>query len=128
VQLLTQATNADYRPDDVEGIAGYRVRFRVLNGHCRNLRFTRSDVSPCADFELYVLRRPNALGGNSPDRRKKTPPIERLVAPDILVNDQVIALTAAPKCCRPGDVFSLRRWQLKISDMNFLVGPRHSDL
>lgn len=98
VQLLTQGiTVADYRPDDIDGSLGIRVRFpredRSLS-ELGSLRVpTSSGLVPIANFVTFapsdrtgVIRRID---------EKRVTSIETNVALGFLVNDQVIALKAA---------------------------------
>lgn len=98
VQLLTQGiTVADYRPDDVDGSLDIRVRFpreaRSLS-ELGNLRVpTSSGLVPISNFVTFAPSDRTGIIRRIDEKRVTT--IEANVAPDVLVNDQVIALTAA---------------------------------
>ncbi|MEN8832088.1 MAG: efflux RND transporter permease subunit [Pacificibacter sp.] len=98
VRLLTQGiTVADYRPDDTDGALDIRVRFpreeRTL-AQLGSLRVpTSSGLVPISNFVTFE---PSARTGviRRIDQKRVTT-IEANVAPDVLVNDQVVALTEA---------------------------------
>jgi len=98
VQLLTQGiTVADYRPDDVDGSLDIRVRFpreaRSLS-ELAGLRVpTASGLVPIANFVTFAPSERTGVIRRIDEKRVNT--IEANVAPGVLVNDQVIALTAA---------------------------------
>lgn len=98
VQLLTQGiTVADYRPDDVDGSLDIRVRFpreeRTL-AELGSLRVpTTSGLVPISNFVTFEPSDRTGVIRRIDEKRVAT--IEANVAPDVLVNDQVIALTAA---------------------------------
>ncbi|MGC1505278.1 MAG: efflux RND transporter permease subunit [Sulfitobacter sp.] len=98
VQLLTQGiTVADYRPDDVDGSLDIRVRFprqeRSLS-ELAGLRVpTSSGLVPIANFVTFAPSERTGVIRRIDEKRVTT--IEANVASDVLVNDQVIALTAA---------------------------------
>ena len=97
VQLLTQGiTVADYRPDDIDGSLDIRVRFpreeRSLS-QLSSLRVpTASGLVPISNFVTFAPSERTGVIRRIDQKRVTT--IEANVAPDILVNDQVIALTA----------------------------------
>ncbi|MFT6423707.1 MAG: multidrug efflux pump [Celeribacter sp.] len=98
VQLLTQGiTVADYRPDDIDGSLDIRVRFpreeRSLS-ELSSLRVpTTSGLVPISNFVTFAPSERTGVIRRIDQKRVTT--IEANVAPGILVNDQVIALTAA---------------------------------
>ncbi|WP_298862262.1 efflux RND transporter permease subunit [uncultured Sulfitobacter sp.] len=98
VQLLTQGiTVADYRPDDVDGSLDIRVRFpreeRTL-AELGSLRVpTSSGLVPISNFVTFEPSDRTGVIRRIDEKRVAT--IEANVAPGVLVNDQVIALTAA---------------------------------
>lgn len=98
VQLLTQGiTVADYRPDDVDGSLDIRVRFpreeRSL-AELGSLRVpTTSGLVPISNFVTFAPSDRTGVIRRIDEKRVTT--IEANVAPGFLVNDQVIALTAA---------------------------------
>jgi multidrug efflux pump len=128
VQLLTQGiTVADYRPDDVEGSLDIRVRFpraeRSLS-ELAGLRVpTSSGLVPISNFVTFAPSERTGVIRRIDEKRVTT--IEANVAPDILVNDQVIALTAALNAADlpDGVVFSFAgEAEDQAESMNFLVG------
>ena len=98
VQLLTQGiTVADYRPDDVDGSLDIRVRFpreeRSLS-ELASLRVpTASGLVPISNFVTFAPSERTGVIRRIDEKRVTT--IEANVAPGVLPNDQVIALTAA---------------------------------
>ena len=98
VQLLTQGiTVADYRPDDIDGSLDIRVRFpreeRSL-AELAGLRVpTSSGLVPISNFVTFAPSPRTGVIRRIDEKRVTT--IEANVAPGMLVNDQVIALTAA---------------------------------
>ncbi|TDT77077.1 multidrug efflux pump [Litoreibacter halocynthiae] len=98
VQLLTQGiTIADYRPDDVDGSLDIRVRFpreeRSL-AELGNLRVpTSAGLVPISNFVTFEPSERTGVIRRIDEKRVTT--IEANVAPDVLVNDQVRALTAS---------------------------------
>lgn len=98
VQLLTQGiTVADYRPDDVDGSLDIRVRFpreeRTL-AELGGLRVpTTSGLVPISNFVTFEPSDRTGVIRRVDEKRVAT--IEANVGPGLLVNDQVIALTAA---------------------------------
>ncbi|MEQ6249432.1 efflux RND transporter permease subunit [Sulfitobacter sp. HNIBRBA3233] len=98
VQLLTQGiTVADYRPDDIDGSLDIRVRFpreeRSL-AELGSLRVpTTSGLVPIANFVTFAPSERTGVIRRIDEKRVTT--IEANVAPGFLVNDQVVALTAA---------------------------------
>jgi len=98
VQLLTQGiTVADYRPEDTDGSLDIRVRFpreeRSL-AELGSLRVpTSSGLVPIANFVTFEPTDRTGIIRRVDEKRVTT--IEANVAPGLLVNDQVIALTAA---------------------------------
>jgi multidrug efflux pump len=98
VQLLTQGiTVADYHPDDIDGSLDIRVRFpreeRSLS-ELSSLRVpTTSGLVPISNFVTFAPSERTGVIRRIDQKRVTT--IEANVAPGILVNDQVIALTAA---------------------------------
>ncbi|SEV93194.1 multidrug efflux pump [Cognatiyoonia koreensis] len=97
VQLLTQGiTVADYRPDDTDGSLDIRVRFpreeRSL-AELASLRVpTTSGLVPISNFVTFEPTDRTGVIRRIDEKRVTT--IEANVAPGLLVNDQVIALTA----------------------------------
>ena len=98
VQLLTQGiTIADYRPDDVDGSQDIRVRFpreeRSL-AELAGLRVpTSSGLVPISNFVTFEPTDRTGVIRRIDEKRVTT--IEANVAPGLLVNDQINALTAA---------------------------------
>ncbi|MGB0797864.1 MAG: efflux RND transporter permease subunit [Planktomarina sp.] len=98
VQLLTQGiTVADYRPDDVDGSLDIRVRFpreeRSL-AELGSLRVpTSSGLVPISNFVTFAPSERTGIIRRIDEKRVTT--IEANVEPGVLVNDQVLALTAA---------------------------------
>ena len=98
VQLLTQGiTVADYRPDDVDGSLDIRVRFpreeRSLS-ELGSLRVpTSAGLVPISNFVTFEPSERTGVIRRIDEKRVTT--IEANVATGVLVNDQVIALTAA---------------------------------
>ncbi len=98
VQLLTQGiTVADYRPDDTDGSLDIRVRFpseeRSL-AELASLRVpTSSGLVPIANFVTFAPSERTGVIRRIDEKRVTT--IEANVAPGVLVNDQVVALTEA---------------------------------
>ncbi|MGJ8583551.1 MAG: efflux RND transporter permease subunit [Marinosulfonomonas sp.] len=98
VQLLTQGiTIADYRPDDVDGSQDIRVRFpreeRSLS-ELAGLRVpTSSGLVPISNFVTFEPTNRTGVIRRIDEKRVTT--IEANVAPGLLVNDQINALTAA---------------------------------
>ncbi len=98
VQLLTQGiTIADYRPDDVDGSLDIRVRFpreeRSL-AQLGNLRVpTSAGLVPISNFVTFAPSERTGVIRRIDEKRVTT--IEANVAPGVLVNNQVLALTAA---------------------------------
>ena len=98
VQLLTQGiTVADYRPDDVDGSLDIRVRFpreeRTL-AELGSLRVpTTSGLVPISNFVTFEPSDRTGVIRRIDEKRVAT--IEANVEPGVLVNDQVITLTAA---------------------------------
>ncbi len=98
VQLLTQGiTVADYRPDDIDGSLDIRVRFpreeRSL-AELGSLRVpTSSGLVPISNFVTFAPSERTGVIRRIDEKRVTT--IEANVAPGFLVNDQVVALTAA---------------------------------
>lgn len=98
IQLLTQGINvADYRPDDADGALDIRVRFPSQDRTLEELESLRVPTSaglvPISNFVTFepaprtgTLRRID---------QKRVVTLEANVAPGLLVNDQVVALTAA---------------------------------
>lgn len=98
IRLLTQGiTVADYRPDDADGSVDIRVRFpskdRTL-GDLQGLRVpTNSGLVPISNFVTFE---PSPRTGTI--RRidqERVVSIASNVAPGLLVNDQIVALTKA---------------------------------
>jgi multidrug efflux pump len=128
VQLLTQGiTVADYRPDDIEGSLDIRVRFpraeRSLS-ELAGLRVpTSSGLVPISNFVTFAPSERTGVIRRIDEKRVTA--IEANVAPDILVNDQVIALTAALNAADlpDGVAFSFAgEAEDQAESMNFLVG------
>ena len=98
VQLLTQGiTVADFRPDDTDGSLDIRVRFpreeRSL-AELASLRVpTTSGLVPISNFVTFEPTDRTGVIRRIYEKRVTT--IEANVAPGLLVNDQVIALTEA---------------------------------
>jgi multidrug efflux pump len=98
VQLLTQGiTVADYRPDDIDGSLDIRVRFpreeRSL-AELSGLRVpTTSGLVPISNFVTFAPSERTGIIRHIDEKRVTT--IEANVAPGVLVNDQVLALTSA---------------------------------
>ena len=98
VQLLTQGiTVADYRPDDIDGSLDIRVRFpreeRSL-AELGGLRVpTAAGLVPISNFVTFEPSDRTGVIRRIDEKRVTT--IEANVAPGILVNDQVVTLTAA---------------------------------
>jgi multidrug efflux pump len=98
VQLLTQGiTVADYRPNDVDGSLDIRVRFpreeRTL-AELGSLRVpTTAGLVPISNFVTFAPSDRTGVIRRIAEKRVAT--IEANVAADVLVNDQVITLTAA---------------------------------
>lgn len=98
VQLLTQGiTVADYRPGDVDGSLDIRVRFpreeRTL-AELAGLRVpTTAGLVPISNFVTFEPSERTGIIRRVDEKRVTT--IEANVAPGILVNDQVVSLTAA---------------------------------
>ncbi|HCP80126.1 MAG TPA: MFS transporter [Octadecabacter sp.] len=98
VQLLTQGiTVADYRPGDIDGSLDIRVRFprqeRSL-AELSSLRVpTTSGLVPISNFVTFEPTNRTGVIRRIDEKRVAT--IEANVAPGVLVNDQVVALTAA---------------------------------
>ncbi|MBU2983318.1 efflux RND transporter permease subunit [Lentibacter algarum] len=97
VQLLTQGiTVADYRPDDTDGALDIRVRFpreeRSLS-ELASLRVpTASGLVPISNFVTFAPSERTGIIRRVDEKRVTT--IEANAAPGVLVNDQVVALTA----------------------------------
>jgi len=128
VQLLTQGiTVADYRPDDIEGSLDIRVRFpraeRSLS-ELAGLRVpTSSGLVPISNFVTFAPSERTGVIRRIDEKRVTA--IEANVAPGILVNDQVIALTAALNAADLADgvVFSFAgEAEDQAESMTFLVG------
>lgn len=98
IQLLTQGIAvADYRPSDAEGELDIRVRFpsgdRSL-AELNNLRVpTSTGLVPISNFVSFSAVERVGVIRRIDERRVTT--IEANVAPDLLVNDQIVALEAA---------------------------------
>jgi len=108
VQLLTQGVGvATYRPDDVDGSVDIRVRFpeqdRTLD-ELQTLRVpTAAGLVPISNFVRFQPIPRSGQITHTDQRRVVT--IEANVAPDLLVNNQIVALTAAiADAGLPGDV------------------------
>lgn len=98
VQLLTQGiTVADYRPDDVDGSLDIRVRFPREERSLAELAALRVPTSaglvPISNFVTFAPANRTGIIRRVDEERVST--IEANVAPGVLPNDQVIALTAA---------------------------------
>jgi multidrug efflux pump len=128
VQLLTQGiTVADYRPDDVDGSLDIRVRFpreeRTL-AELGSLRVpTTSGLVPISNFVTFEPSDRTGVIRRIDEKRVAT--IEANVAPGVLVNDQVIALTAALDAAKlpEGVAFSFAgEAEDQAESMIFLVG------
>ncbi|MBO9428263.1 efflux RND transporter permease subunit [Sulfitobacter sp. R18_1] len=98
IQMLTQGIKvADYRPDDADGPLDIRVRFpqadRSLDA-LSSLRVpTSSGMVPISNFVTFEPTARTGVIRRIDENRVIT--IEANVAPGILVNDQVVKLTAA---------------------------------
>lgn len=97
VQLLTQGiTVADYRPDDIDGSLDIRVRFPREERSLAQLSSLRVPTSaglvPISNFVTFAPSERTGVIRRIDQKRVTT--IEANVEPDILVNDQVVALTA----------------------------------
>ncbi len=98
VQLLTRGiTVADYRPDDADGSVDINVRFpaeeRTLE-ELQSLRVpTSSGLVPISNFVTFTPSPRSGTITRVDQRRVIT--IEANVAPNVLVNDQVVALQLA---------------------------------
>ncbi|MDG1353745.1 MAG: efflux RND transporter permease subunit [Sulfitobacter sp.] len=128
VQLLTQGiTVADYRPGDVDGSLDIRVRFprgeRSL-AELASLRVpTTSGLVPISNFVTFAPSDRTGIIRRIDEKRVTT--IEANVAPDVLVNDQVVALTAALNAAElpDGVAFSFGgEAEDQAESMTFLVG------
>ena len=128
VQLLTQGiTVADYRPGDVDGSLDIRVRFpqeeRSL-AELASLRVpTTSGLVPISNFVTFAPSDRTGIIRRIDEKRVTT--IEANVAPDVLVNDQVVALTAALNAAElpDGVAFSFGgEADDQAESMTFLVG------
>ncbi|MGY3438043.1 MULTISPECIES: efflux RND transporter permease subunit [unclassified Marinovum] len=98
VQLLTQGINvASYRPEDIDGTLDIRVRFPYQErslAELGNLRVpTTSGLVPISNFVSFSPS--ERIGTIRRIDEKRVLTVEANVAPGVLVNDQVIALTAA---------------------------------
>ena len=98
VQLLTQGiTVADYRPGDIDGSLDIRVRFPREERSLAELGSLRVPTSaglvPISNFVTFEPTERTGIIRRIDEKRVTT--IEANVAPGVLVNDQVIALTAA---------------------------------
>lgn len=98
VQLLTQGiTVADYRPDDVDGSLDIRVRFPREERSLAELSGLRVPTSaglvPISNFVTFAPSNRTGVIRRIDEKRVAT--IEANVAAGVLVNDQVVALTAA---------------------------------
>ncbi|NKB27759.1 MAG: AcrB/AcrD/AcrF family protein [Rhodobacteraceae bacterium] len=98
IQLLTQGINvADYRPDDSDGELDIRVRFPSQDRTLEELEGLRVPTSaglvPISNFVTFEPAPRTGTVRRVDQKRVVT--IEANVAPGLLVNDQVIALTAA---------------------------------
>lgn len=98
VQLLTQGiTVADYRPDDIDGSLDIRVRFPREERSLAELGGLRVPTSaglvPISNFVTFEPSDRTGIIRRIDEKRVTT--IEANVAPGLLVNDQVLALTAA---------------------------------
>ena len=128
VQLLTQGiTVADYRPGDVDGSLDIRVRFpreeRTL-AELGSLRVpTSAGLVPISNFVTFEPSERTGIIRRIDEKRVTT--IEANVAPGVLVNDQVIALTAALERAElpEGVAFTFAgEAEDQQESMNFLVG------
>ncbi|MFP7569844.1 efflux RND transporter permease subunit [Marivita sp. S2033] len=98
VQLLTQGiTVADYRPDDIDGTLDIRVRFPRAERSLAELASLRvptsSGLVPISNFVTFEPT--DRIGVIRRIDEKRVTTIEANVAPGVLVNDQVVALTDA---------------------------------
>ena len=98
VQLLTQGiTVADYRPGDVDGSLDIRVRFPREERSLAELSGLRVPTSaglvPISNFVTFAPSNRTGIIRRIDEKRVAT--IEANVAVGVLVNDQVVALTAA---------------------------------
>lgn len=98
IQLLTQGiTVADYRPDDADGAVDIRVRFPSQDRTLEELESLRVPTSAgLVPISNFVTFEPAPRTGTI--RRidqKRVITIESNVAPDLLVNDQIVALRTA---------------------------------
>lgn len=98
VQLLTQGIIvADYRPDDIDGSLDIRVRFPREDRSLAALGGLRVPTSaglvPISNFVTFAPSERTGVIRRIDEKRVTT--IEANVAPGVLVNDQVLALTAA---------------------------------
>ena len=128
IRLLTQGINvADYRPDDSDGELDIRVRFpsqdRTLE-ELQNLRVpTSAGLVPISNFVTFEPAPRTGTVRRIDQKRVVT--IEANVAPGLLVNDQVTALTAAMEA---GEIPSGVTWSFageaedQAESMKFLVG------
>lgn len=97
VRLLTQGIKvADYRPDDVDGSVDIRVRFPSKDRTLEELESLRVPTSaglvPISNFVTFTpVPRTGNIQRIDQDRVIS---IDSNVAPGLLVNDQVLALTA----------------------------------
>nr|MCW1951813.1 efflux RND transporter permease subunit [Octadecabacter sp.] len=128
VQLLTQGiTVADYRPGDIDGSLDIRVRFpreeRSL-AELGSLRVpTTSGLVPISNFVTFAPTDRTGVIRRIDEKRVAT--IEANVSPDVLVNDQVVALTAALNAAElpEGVAFSFAgEAEDQAESMIFLVG------
>ncbi|MCX7558396.1 efflux RND transporter permease subunit [Sulfitobacter sp. F26204] len=128
VQLLTQGiTVADYRPEDVDGSLDIRVRFpreeRSL-AELAGLRVpTTSGLVPISNFVTFAPSERTGVIRRIDEKRVTT--IEANVAPGVLVNDQVVALTASLQATDlpEGVEFSFAgEAEDQQESMNFLIG------
>ncbi|MFP7674498.1 efflux RND transporter permease subunit [Marivita sp. S0852] len=128
VQLLTQGiTVADYRPEDVDGTLDIRVRFpaeaRSL-AELSSLRVpTAAGLVPISNFVTFVPSERTGIIRRIDEKRVTT--IEANVAPGVLVNDQISALTSALNAADlPEQVtFSFAgEAEDQAEAMNFLIG------
>ncbi|EPX80981.1 efflux RND transporter permease subunit [Litoreibacter arenae] len=98
VQLLTQGiTVADYRPEDVDGSLDIKVRFPKEDRSLAELGSLRvptaAGLVPISNFVTFEPTERTGVIRRIDEKRVTT--IEANVAPGLLVNDQVVALTAA---------------------------------
>ena len=98
VQLLTRGiTVADYRPDDADGSVDINVRFPSQERTLEELQSLRVPTSaglvPISNFVTFEPAPRSGTITRVDQRRVIT--IEANVAPNVLVNDQVVALQAA---------------------------------